>query len=184
KKGSDGIRVADGSKMEYELIFPTEENGAGDRAFQTMQRGWQELGINVKQRKMDPDAANDAITAPDNKYLDYDLAMWNWTPPVEPDFILSTLTCGAWGGNSDSGYCNKKYDKLYEQQGTEMDPAKRRVIIDEMQQIIFDDRPYIVYAYPDVIEAHNPAWQGFVLSPLVGSINNLSTQTLVQVHKK
>ena len=184
KKGGDGIRVADGVKMQYELIFPTEENGAGDRAFQTMQRGWSELGIDVKQRKMDPDAAWDAIVGPDEKYLDYDLAMWNWTPPVEPDFILSTLTCGAWGGNSDSGYCNKEYDKLYQQQGTELDATKRRAIIDEMQQIIFDDRPYIVYAYPKVIEAHNPAWTGFVLSPLVGSINNLSTQTLVQVHKK
>jgi len=184
KRGGDGIRVADGVKMEYELIFPTEENGAGDRAFQTMQRGWDELGIHVKQRKMDPDAAWDAIVGADEKYLDYDLAMWNWTPPVEPDFILSTLTCDAWGGNSDSGYCNPEYDKLYKQQGTEMDEAKRRAIIDEMQQIIFDDRPYIVYAYPEVIEAHNPAWDGFVLSPLVGSINNLSTQTLVQVHKK
>lgn len=182
-KGGDGIRVADGVKMEYELIFPTEENGAGDRAFQTMQRGWDELGIHVKQRKMDPDAAWDAILGADEEYLDYDIAMWNWTPPVEPDFILSTLTCDAWGGNSDSGYCNPEYDKLYQAQGTEMDPDKRRAIIDEMQQIIFDDRPYIVYAYPDVIEAHSPDWDGFVLSPLVGSINNLSTQTLVQVHK-
>lgn len=52
-----------------------------------------------------------------------------------------------------------------------------------MQQIIFDDRPYIVYAYPNVIEAFNPAWDGFVLSPLVGSINNLSTQTLTGVYR-
>ncbi len=181
--GSDGVRVADGVPMKYELIFPTEESGSGDRAFQTIQRGWEQIGVIVEQRKMDPDAAWDAITAPDNQYLEYDLAMWNWTPPVEPDFILSTLTCGALGGNSDSGYCNPAYDALYLAQGTELDEAKRRAIIDQMQQIIFDDRPYIVYAYPDVIEAHSPEWDGFVISPLVGSINNLSTQTLTQVHR-
>ena len=43
--------------------------------------------------------------------------------------------------------------------------------------------PYIIYAYPNVIEAHSPEWDGFVLSPLIGSINNLSTQTLTQVHR-
>lgn len=181
--GDDGIRVADGEKMAYELVFPTAESGSGDRAFQTMQRGWEKLGIKVEQRKMDSDAAWDAITAPDNKYLDFDIAMWNWAPPYEPDFILSTLTCDSLGGNSDSGYCNPKYDELHKAQGTELDAAKRQEIINEMQQIIFDDRPYIVYAYPNVIEAFNPAWDGFVLSPLVGSINNLSTQTLTGVHR-
>ncbi|MCW2289911.1 peptide/nickel transport system substrate-binding protein [Leucobacter luti] len=182
-RGADGIRVADGVPMKYELVFPTEESGSGDRAFQTMQRGWEEIGVLVEQRKMDPDAAWDAITAPDNQYLEYDIAMWNWTPPVEPDFILSTLTCGSWGNNSDSGYCNPRYDELYAAQAIELDEAKRRAIIDEMQQIIFDDRPYIVYVNPQVIEAHSPQWTGFVLSPLVGSINNLSTQTLTSVER-
>lgn len=181
--GSDGVRVADGVPMKYEVIFPTDESGSGDRAFQTMQRGWEKIGIQAEQRKMDSDAAWDAITAPDNQYLEYDLAMWNWTPPVEPDFILSTLTCAALGGNSDSGYCNPEYDALYKAQGTELDETKRRAIIDEMQQVIFDDRPYIIYAYPNVIEAHSPEWEGFVLSPLIGSINNLSTQTLTQVQR-
>ncbi|HTN97936.1 MAG TPA: hypothetical protein VL101_13260 [Nordella sp.] len=52
-----------------------------------------------------------------------------------------------------------------------------------MQNHIFDARPYIVLNYPDVIEAHNPKWKGFVLSPLVGSVNNLSTETLMNVQK-
>ncbi|KKI21614.1 MULTISPECIES: ABC transporter substrate-binding protein [unclassified Leucobacter] len=182
-KGSDGIRVANGSRMDYELVFPTEENGSGDRAFQTIQRGFEDIGIRLVQRKMDPDAATDAINGPDNEYLDYDFAMWNWTPPVDPDFLLSTLTCASRGHNSDSGYCNPEYDRLYTLQGTQIDPAARRATIDRMQRILFDDRPYVVLTYPKVIEAHDPAWTGFVLSPLVGSINNLSTQTLIQVHR-
>ena len=182
-RGSDGIRVADGERMDYELVFPTEENGSGDRAFQTIQRGLEDAGVRVVQRKMDPDAAWDAITAPENQYLDFDLAMWNWTPPVDPDFILSAMTCGSFGHNSDSGYCNPEFDALYLKQGTQLDEAERGATIDQMQQILFDDRPYIVLTYPRVIEAHDPAWQGFVLSPLVGSINNLSTLTLREVHK-
>jgi peptide/nickel transport system substrate-binding protein len=184
KPGADGIRVADGHPMSYELIFPTEESGTGDRTFQIIKAGFKKIGIEISQRKMDPDAASDAILAPDNKYEEFDLAMWNWVPPVDPEFVLSVLTCGQWGNTNDSGYCNADYDALYSKQGATVDPAERRKVIYQMQQMAFRDRPYIVLNYPDVLEAHSPKWHGFVLSPLVGSINNLSTETLMNVYKK
>ena len=52
-----------------------------------------------------------------------------------------------------------------------------------MQQLAFDERPYIVLVYQEIIEAHSPKWRASCMSPLVGSVNNLSTQTLLQVHK-
>ncbi len=182
-KGADGIRVADGHPMSYPVIFPTEINGAGDRMFQIIQTSFKQIGIDLQMRKMDTDAATTAINGSDNMYTGYDLAMWDWIPPVDPDFILSVLTCAQWGNNSDSGYCNPAYDALYLKQGTETDRAQRQATINEMQQIAFNDRPYIVLVYQDIIEAHSPKWTGFVMSPLVGSVNNLSTQTLLQVHK-
>ena len=39
--------------------------------------------------------------------------------------MLSYMTCGQRGGWSDSWYCNKEYDALYEQQHAEIDQAKR-----------------------------------------------------------
>lgn len=182
RKGPDGIRMANGIPMSYDVIFPTEINGAGDRMFQTMQNNMHEAGVNLVMRKMDTDAANSAILGPDNDYADFDLAMWDWIPPVDPDFQLSVLTCDQWGDNNDSGYCNPKYDELYAAQGVARDRAARQQIINQMQQIVFDDRPYIVLVYQNVIEAHTPKWTGFLLSPLVGSVNNLSTQTLLQAH--
>lgn len=182
RKGPDGIRVANGIPMSYDVIFPTEINGAGDRMFQTMQNNMHEAGVNLVMRKMDTDAASSAILGPDNTYDDFDLAMWDWIPPVDPDFQLSVLTCDQWGNNNDSGYCNPKYDELYTAQGVARDRAERQGIINQMQQIAYDDRPYIVLAYQNVIEAHTPKWTGFLLSPLVGSVNNLSTQTLLQAH--
>lgn len=183
KMVSSGLREANGHPMSYEVIFPTEENGTGDRAFQIIQSGFKKIGIEITQRKMDPDAANEAIMGSDLKYTDYDLAMWSWVPPVEPDFMLSVVTCQARGGNSDSGYCNPDYDAMYLKQGTLLDAKDRFAEISRMQKHIFDARPYIVLNYPDVIEAHSPKWKGFVLSPLVGSVNNLSTETLMNVQK-
>lgn len=181
-RGPDGIRIANGVPMTYDVIFPTEINGAGDRMFQTIQNSMRGAGINLVMRKMDTDAATAAIQGPDGTYDDYDVAMWDWIPPVDPDFQLSVLTCAQWNNNNDSGYCNPKYDELYKAQGVARDRAERQKIINQMQQIAFDDRPYIVLAYQNVIEAHTPKWTGFLLSPLVGSVNNLSTQTLLQVH--
>jgi peptide/nickel transport system substrate-binding protein len=183
-KGSDGVRVADGHPMSYQVIFPTEINGAGDRMFQIIQNDFQQIGIKLTMRKMDSSAAVTAINGADNTYTDYDLAMWDWIPPVDPDFQLSVLTCAQLGNNNDSGYCNPAYDALYAAQGSATTRNARQAIIDKMQQLAFDDRPYIVLTYQDVIEAHSPTWTGFLSSPLVGSVNNLSTQTLLQVHKK
>ena len=182
-KGSDGIRVANGHPMSYTVIFPTEINGAGDRMFQIIQNDFTQIGVNISERKMDVNATNTAILGSDNKYANFDMAMWDWVPPVDPDFQLSVLTCAQRGNNSDSGYCNPSYDKLYAAQAVAQTRAARQAIINEMQKIAFEDRPYIVLTYQDVIEAHSKKWTGFLLSPLVGSVNNLSTQTLIDVHR-
>ena len=182
-KASNGIRMADGHPMAYQVIFPTEINGAGDRMFQIIRNGFQQIGVQLTMRKMDTDAATTAINGADGKYTDFDLAMWDWIPPVDPDFQLSVLTCAQLGNNSDSGYCNPAYDKLYAAQGVATDRASRQSIINQMQQLAFDDRPYISLVNQNVIEAHSPKWTGFLISPLVGSVNNLSTETLLAVHK-
>jgi peptide/nickel transport system substrate-binding protein len=182
-KGSDGIRVADGHPMSYDVIFPTDEKGPGERTFQIMQNDFAQIGIQMKLRPMDDDAANTALNDPDGKYLSYDLAMYDWVPPVDPDFMLSVMTCGALGNNSDSGYCDKSYDAMYAQQSILVDPAQRHALVNQMQQKIYDDRPYIILDYPDIIEAHDNSFTGFVMSPVMGSVNSLSMQTLLGLQK-
>ena len=66
----------------------------------------------------------------------------------DPDYQLSTFTCGSRsyksGGDvlanlSDSFYCNPEYDKLYEQQKVTIDPAKRAEIVKQMQRLLYVD---------------------------------------------
>ncbi|HEY1330313.1 MAG TPA: ABC transporter substrate-binding protein [Actinomycetota bacterium] len=182
-KGSDGIRVANGHKMVYAVIFPPDEKGPGDRAFQIIQSDFRQIGIVISQRNMDDDATFEAITNPDNKYLTFDFAMWDWVPPVDPDFMLSVMTCQQLGNNSDTGYCNPSYDQMYAQQGTLTNEKQRQQLIWKMQQTIYDDRPYLILNYPDIIEAHSKQWTGFVLAPVMGSVNSLSKLTLLGVHE-
>src|SRR5215813_5074522 len=183
KRGPNGVRVAGGHPMSYKVIFPPDERGTGDRTFQIMQADLAKIGISITQQNMDDSATFNAISAPNSKYQTFDMAMWDWVPPVDPDFMLSVLTCAQLGNNSDSGYCNPAYDGMYAKQSTLISTPARRALIWQMQQFIYAAKPYIILDYPDIIEAHSVKWTGFSVSPVMGSVNSLSTQTLLQVHQ-
>ncbi len=182
KMGPNGVRIAGGHPMSYKVIFPPDERGTGDRTFQIMQSDLQKIGISITQQNMDDSATFNAISAPNSKYQTFDMAMWDWVPPVDPDFMLSVLTCAQLGNNSDSGYCNPAYDRMYATQSTLISTSARRALIWQMQQYIYAAKPYIILDYPDIIEAHSVKWAGFTVSPVMGSVNSLSTQTLLRVH--
>ena len=181
KKGSDGLRTADGHKMSYEVITPNDLTGL-DRTFQIIQADFRKIGVELKQKSLDSSAAFDVISGPDSKYLNFDLAMWDWVPLIDPDFMLSVVTCAQYGGWSDSGYCNKAYDAMYASQGTTLDQAKRREIVWNMQKKLFDERPYIMLNYESWISARANKWDGFVSSPQ-GPFNSLSKESLTKVHQ-
>jgi peptide/nickel transport system substrate-binding protein len=181
--GSDGVRIADGHPMAYDVVFPQDEEGAGDRAFQIIQQGFREIGVSLTQKRLDDNAAWDAMyCGHDCQYRDFDLAMWDWFPAADPDFIMSVLTCGEWGNWNDTGYCNPAYDKLYAKQKSAVDPQERQRIIFQMQQLAYADRPYIILTYDQRLDAWSQAWAGFVESTQ-GIFNNFSTQSLTSVHQ-
>jgi len=182
-KGSNGIRGANGHPMQYTVIFPHGETGAGSRAFTIIQNDFRQIGVKLIQRVMDDSAAFAAITSPGNTgYLDFDLAMWDWVPLEDPDFILSVMQCNQYGAWSDSGYCDPAYDRMYMQQAAAVDPKQRLAIVYAMQRKLFDDRPYIVINYQDIIDGWNKNWAGFVESNQ-SLFNPLSKESLTRVHQ-
>jgi peptide/nickel transport system substrate-binding protein len=180
RKGSDGIRVANGHPMSYQVIFPS--SGASERSFEIIQNDLAKIGIRLTLRTMDSSAAWNALTAPNGKYLNYDLSMWDWVPLVDPDFILSVMTCDSWNDWNDSGYCNPAYDRLYQEQAVTTDPVKRHQIVDQMQSIIYHDKPYVVLDYTNVIDSWRNGWAGFVEGPQ-GLYNSLTKLGLLSVHR-
>ena len=88
-----------------------------NREFAIVRDSFQKIGVKLTQRAYDGTTAFTEITKPKNKYLDFDLMMWDWVGYVDPDFVLSVVGCDQYGGWSDTAYCNPAYDKLYQQQG-------------------------------------------------------------------
>ena len=102
------------------MITPTGVQGV-QRTFEIIQKGLDELGVKVTPNALDDTTAFEEILAPDNKYEKFDMAMWSWVGYLDPDFVLSVVTCAQWGGWSDTGYCNPEYDALYKEQGEAVD---------------------------------------------------------------
>ncbi|HEX9122143.1 MAG TPA: ABC transporter substrate-binding protein [Actinomycetota bacterium] len=182
QRGSDGTRMADGQPMAYDVVFPQDEEGAGDRAFQIIQQDFKQIGVELTQKRLDDNAAWNAMYCGGKCGYNFDLAMWDWFPAADPDFILSVLTCNEYGNWNDTGYCNPAYDRLYEEQKSAVDPQERQKIVFQMQEMAYNDRPYIILTYDKRLDAWSPDWDGFVES-VQGIYNNFSTQSLTSVHQ-
>jgi peptide/nickel transport system substrate-binding protein len=162
KRGSGGIRQTPGPNshpMAYNVITPDSLSGI-DREFAIVRDSFAKIGVKLTQQSYDSTTAFAEITKPKNQYLDYDLFMWDWIGYTDPDFVLSVVGCDQYGGWSDTAYCNKAYDKLYSQQGTTLDPVKRKAIVWKMQDILYRDKPYIQLVQVDLVFGYRKGWTG------------------------
>jgi len=103
--------------------------------------------------------------------------MWDWIGYIDPDFVLSIVQCNQYGSWSDTGYCNSEYDKLYKEQGVAKSDAERKDIVWRMQQILYDDKPYVQLVQVDLVTAFQNTWGGFT-PPF---LNGLSKRPWVQI---
>ena len=86
------------------------------------------------------------------------LIMWGLTPDPDWSTLISTSTM--LGAFNLTGYSSPEYDKLWTQQTSEMDPAKRKAVIDEMSALLLKDQVFAPICYTQIVTAWNKQWQG------------------------
>jgi peptide/nickel transport system substrate-binding protein len=153
--------------MKYEIIIPTSLDFNGTRMFEIVKEGFAKLGVTAVLKvggdatasyALETDAKCDA--AKSIGYSKFDIAMWDWIAGPEPDFQLSVVTKEQWCSWSDTGWDNPEYDKMYEEQGTLVDPEERKQLVWEMQQMIYDNWVYTQLTNHEYIDAHSVKWAG------------------------
>jgi len=145
----DGIReYSDGSPLEYRFYGTDDATVA--RIMEIIANGLSQVGISAEPTLMDEDSLIALYPA-----FDFDLIYWGWGLDPDPDFAMLIFTCDQRdeGGWNDSGYCDASFDEMYVEQGITVDKDARAAIIWEMQQKLFDDRPYIVLTNAKNIQA-------------------------------
>ena len=161
----DGVRDKDGVELKLRYFDRSVGDASATTPFIT---GFlQDVGIATDVKTFD----EDSLTSQQSKG-EYDLYTWGWTPFVDPDTILSYFTTAQVptdpevGGYNDGNWCNAEYDALYAKQHVELDPVKRADLVQQMQQVFFNDAPYaVLYKYDNLQAFRSDRWQNFVRQP-------------------
>jgi peptide/nickel transport system substrate-binding protein len=172
-KDTNGDKVREmpggGRPLRFRL-FARQESNTSQQSVQFM-RGWlRDIGIATDVKVVEENRLTEIIGQGE-----FDMFEWGWVVEPDPDYQLSTFTCGSRsyksGGDvtanlSDSFYCNPAYDKLYQQQKVTIDPAKRADIVRQMQRMLYVDAPYVVTFYYDELQAYrSDRFTGFQAQP-------------------
>ena len=130
---------------------------------------WEELGLDIQYSVEDNGTLIDGgyNYAGDTYKPDYDIYIWAWQPSgSDPGRRLGYFRTVQIENQNDACWSNKEYDELWEQQSEELDPQKRKEIAYQMQEILYEESPYIVLTYPKLLEAWNTdKWEGWKRIP-------------------
>jgi peptide/nickel transport system substrate-binding protein len=154
KMGSNGVRVApDGKPLEFRLGIHSDD--ATDAAIAPYLKEWMSaIGIKLDVNAMSFDQLNNNLAKGD-----WDILMDGWSTGPDPTYLLSIQTCGTLpedngsNGNTDAFFCDKNFDKLFQQQVADFTVAQRAQTIDQMQQILYQANVDIMLYYPDGLGA-------------------------------
>jgi peptide/nickel transport system substrate-binding protein len=167
KKGSDGFRTLPNGKPIGTLRLAARSDSPTSLNTMTYFKSWlSQLGIKSQVSTYSSSQLTDVILKGN-----FDAFQWGWYVEPDPDSMLSYMTCGQRGGWSDSWFCNKQYDKLYAEQHVQTDHAKRVAEVKKMQQILYQQSPYLVTAYNTIGEAvRSDRFACFVPQPNPGGV--------------
>jgi len=155
----------DGKVINLRLTWPdSEAQDASVAQFLTQWFG--ELGITVNAAVTEEGKLTDDVTGPPSGPADYDIYMWGWTGDPDPNSLLKFFQTSEIGSSSDSYYSNPHYDELFKQQRAEPDPDKRKALLAEMQNLVYNEAPYIILYYDAELHAYRTdRFAGWVNQP-------------------
>ena len=118
---------------------------------QAVQNDLAAVGINASIKLMDKATYWDFISLPQS-HAGIGLTDWYQDFPDPSDFIGPLYTHPIEGGANASFYQNAEVDKLYAASSSELDPAKRIAMFEQMQDLIMADAPSAIL--------YQPVWNG------------------------
>jgi len=142
----------EGKPIKLRLDMP-DSDAKYPKAAQFIKEWYGQLGIDVTTQVMTSAALGTLILPPPDAQAKYDIELWGWAGNPDPNALLQIFRCDAIGGTSDSQYCNKDFDALYDQQLKESGDA-RHATLAKIQNLIYDEAPYDILFYDSNLDAY------------------------------
>ena len=161
--GSDGIRAKDGKRFSFTCAVISGDQARKPEA-ELVQQFLKDVGIEMNIQEQPATTILQNMTEGKG-----DCSLFNWTyggGNGEPD---ASDTLRSDGGSNFNQYKNPQMDQLLDQGLNEVDPAKRKDIYNQIQQIVSDDVPFIYMMYWNWFNHFAKRIQGLPKSALNGS---------------
>lgn len=144
--------LGDGFETE---IMPAKDYAETVRAAEAVQSQLGEVGIDVTLRPLEWSTWLD-----EEGKGNFDMYLCGWIGLVDPDdwFYAQHYTGQIF---NFTGYTNPELDTLLDQGRKEFDPEARKLIYDQVSQILIDDLPYIFLYTTAPVNAWQPYVQGY-----------------------
>jgi peptide/nickel transport system substrate-binding protein len=162
--GADGLRQHRGKPIELRL-WTTTESAPAQTSLKLIAGWFKKLGLKIEVSVIDTGALQDRVWnfEGDTYVPDFDMYVWDWAGYSDPGQTLSAQTTEQIGNANEPCWSNAEYDALNGEQASELDPAQRKAIIDRMQQVMYEQTPWVVLTYPKYLQAYNDAdWTGWI----------------------
>ncbi|ADV65138.1 extracellular solute-binding protein family 5 [Desulfurococcus mucosus DSM 2162] len=164
KLGPNGVRVSgEGTPLAYTLLVPSRFPEAVNAA-QVIADWWRQIGISLTVKAMDTGSMSAIIWSNVNGVvrLGHDMDLWDWIVDPNDVSILDVFVTGRTiTGISDSGYSNPLYDSLYETIYNASSVDEVRSIAWRLQEILYNDLPYLPLCEIEAVQAHSVRFTGF-----------------------
>jgi peptide/nickel transport system substrate-binding protein len=164
----DGVREGkDGKPIKLQLLARNESIMSQQSG--KFIAGWfKDIGLDIEFQVVSEAALSDKVwnTVDGKVQPDYDMFLWGWVGDADPNFLASISTSDQAGMWNQSVWSDPEYDALFAEQGRELDPQKRKDAIWKMQQIVYEQSPFIPLIYSRSQQAYDTRlWTGWVKSP-------------------
>jgi peptide/nickel transport system substrate-binding protein len=176
--GDDVRELPDGSRpLTFRLNWPSDSIDA-PRLAELLSEMWGQVGVKLEAQALDADT----LTAACCPAFDFDIIIWGWGSDPDPNLLLSVMTSDEIPtGSSETGYSNSEFDELFKQQASELDLNKRKELVWQMQQIVFDDVVYIIPFYAQSVQAYRKdRFTGFVLDQPKVELSDITSLMFVE----
>ena len=167
-EGPDGVRVKDGQRAEFTLMYPAADSVRQSIAL-AVQSAAADIGIEVSLEGLSWEAISPRMRQ--------DAVVFGSGAPYDPDLTLFNQfhSSQAYQGFANpGGYADEEVDRLIEEGRRTLDPDARNEIYREVQRILAEEQPWVFVAFlehayvirepwtgfPDVVEPHEHGFNG------------------------
>jgi peptide/nickel transport system substrate-binding protein len=146
----NGTVDKNGQELSFELLYASGSPTL-DSLVAYLQDAWKAIGVDMKPKKLELPALNQATTV--NPTFQMALYSFYWDATFIQDALFGCAQYQV--GFNDMKYCNPQLDQINQQAKREFDKDKRRALLIQASNIVNDDEPIGLIAFSKGIAGWN-----------------------------